>query len=227
MDLRSSRLRLRNTLLYFLFTVLCVNGLFAQKHLAPPHRSQGIPGPAPHSFLIAWAPFPNAVAYEYVLTDNEFCFIGCSGDTRNRIVSDTFAIEYDMQEDIDYFWITRVHLSNGDTTQWTLISSFRSLSQELKPFVRIAPNPVMDDIHLLFDWAAAPDARSAVLSLFNSDGKQQIPDQLISKKGIATRFESHTISTAGLSAGYYTATIRVREQGDAPERTRVLKLFIP
>jgi hypothetical protein len=200
--------------------------VLAQKHQFPPHQSPGVSGPEPHSFIIGWAPVRGAIAYEYVLTDNEYCFVGCSGDTRNRIVSDTFAIEYDMQEDIDYYWITRIYLDNGDTTAWTLISSFRSVSWELQPFVVVAPNPVVDQLHFEFDWAAAPDARAVVFTLMDSDGKQAMPEQTIIKKGIATRFESHDIPVAGLPAGMYLATLRVQETGGVPERTRIIKVVI-
>ena len=213
-------------LLFALLMALRPGDLSAQKHLLPPHNGDGLPGPAPHSFIIAWAPVRGAIAYEYVLTVNEFCFLGCSGDTRNRIVADTFAVEYDMQENIDYYWITRIYLENGDTTQWTLISSFRSVNQALKPLVNVAPNPVEGEIRLLFDWAAAPEARSIVFSLFDLEGKQRMPDLFIPKRGVATRFESQVIPVNGLPVGLYLANLRIQAAGDAPVRNQVIKLVI-
>ncbi len=226
MGIRSHSPLLRLCTLLLLLMALRPGDLSAQKHLLPPHNGDGVPGPAPHSFIIAWAPVRGAIAYEYVLTDNEFCFLGCSGDTRNRIVADTFAVEYDMQENIDYYWITRIHLENGDTTQWTLISSFRSINQALKPLVNVAPNPVEGEIRLLFDWAATPDARSIVFSLFDLDGRQRVPDQFIPKRSAVTRFESHAIPVNGLPAGLYLANLRIQATGDAPVRNQVIKLVI-
>ena len=73
---------------------------YSQEPLAPPNGGDGIPGPFDKSFSIHWAPYPNAQAYEYVMSDNPLCFAGCPGDTRQRVLADTFATEYNLQVDV-------------------------------------------------------------------------------------------------------------------------------
>lgn len=212
--------------LILLALIVGVTELSAQTHTTPPHKSDGEPGPVTNSFVIAWEPFPDAVAYEYVVTDNEFCFIGCSGDTRNRIVTDTFAIEFNMQVEVPYYWITRVHLSNGDTTRWTLISSFKSITPPVQSLITVAPNPVTDNLRIQFDWGADPNARRVQLSLFDLQGRQPLPEQTLTKIGTVTRFEEQIIPLHDLTPGVYFVNLLVTSDDEFPAKKEIHKIIV-
>lgn len=209
-----------------LILMVGITELSAQTHTTPPHKNDGEPGPVTNSFVIAWEPFPDAIAYEYVVTDNEFCFRGCSGDTRNRIVTDTFAIEFNMQVEIPYYWITRVHLSNGDTTRWTLISSFKSITPPVESLITVAPNPVEEDLRILFDWGADPNVRTVQFSLFDREGRQPIPQQTLTKIGTVTRFEEQIIRLNGLTPGIYFVNLLVTSNDELPAKKEIHKIII-
>ncbi|RMG59128.1 MAG: hypothetical protein D6722_22725 [Bacteroidetes bacterium] len=144
----------------------------AQVHLAPPQRGPGLPGPEAGSFLIVWGAEPGAVAYEYVMSDNPQCFAGCTGDTRQQIVRDTFAIEYGLREGRNYYWITRIHYADGVQSPWTLISAFRAETPAALPLLRVGPNPLYEGpLQLHIDWASDRRWTRLELALLDLQGR--------------------------------------------------------
>lgn len=182
----------------------------SQPHLAPPDGGDGVAGTIPKSFVIEWAPVEGAIAYEYVMSDNPYCFTGCSGDTRQRVVSAPSATEYNLQTDVWYYWITRIILSPEDTSEWTLISSFFATTPESPGyFVNIYPNPATDDvIRLTLDWGIDPNAKEIAVSLYNSSG-QPLRNWVFKKPGNSTRFEEVEIPGEDLISGLYFIQVAV------------------
>lgn len=176
----------------------------AQRHLNPPHGGIGAPGPFPHSFVIEWEEVPGAVKYEYVLSDNPQCFSGCPGDTRQDVVTSTSAVEYNLQEDTWYYWITRVYLSETDVSVWTNISSFLAASPEISTHIAdVAPNPAVGEASVHVDWGVNPAALFVQFTLYDLLGRRVVGPIRLDKS--SPRFEVFRISTADLSSGVYIA----------------------
>lgn len=176
----------------------------AQRHLNPPHGGNGAPGPFPHSFVIEWEEVPGALRYEYVLSDNPQCFSGCPGDTRAGIVTTTSAVEYNLQEDTWYYWITRVHFSETDASVWTNISSFLADSPEIATHIAdVAPNPVAGEISVHVDWGVNPAAQFVLFTLYDLLGRRISGPLRLDKS--SPRFEVFRIPTEALPAGVYVA----------------------
>lgn len=174
----------------------------AQEHLRPPNGAPGVPGPVPRSFVIEWAPVPGAVGYEYVMSDNPQCFAGCPGDTRQRFVTDTKAVEYNLQEDTWYYWITRVHFSETEVMPSTGISSFLADTPEIgADIIQVAPNPASQQISLRVDWAFSPASQFITFELYNVLGQHVMGPRRLSKAGF--RYDAFTLEVERLPRGTY------------------------
>jgi hypothetical protein len=170
----------------------------------PPHGARGAPGPFPHSFTIEWESVPGAIRYEYVLSDNPQCFSGCPGDTRQGFVQGTSTIEYNLQEDTWYYWITRVYFSESEKSVWTNISSFLADTPGISSHIAsVAPNPATDVVTVRVDWGVNPAARFVQFTLFDLLGRKVAGPIRLDKSSL--RFESFRVSAEGLAAGVYMA----------------------
>ncbi|MEX0747660.1 MAG: hypothetical protein WD275_06640 [Rhodothermales bacterium] len=187
-----------------LLTIWLASPVLAQRHLSPTHGGDGVPGTFPHSFVISWESVPRAIAYEYVLSDNPQCFSGCPGDTRQAFVSGTTAIEFNLQEDTWYYWITRVHFEGGDVGVWTNISSFLARTPNISSGIAsVSPNPSTDQISVHVDWGIEPVARFVEMTLFDLLGRRVVGPLRLEKS--SPRFEVFRITPGGLASGIYVA----------------------
>ena len=194
---------MRTYVLCVLLLSLSLSG-WAQRHIAPPPREAGLPGPEAGSFLIVWAAVPGAVAYEYVMSDNSQCFAGCTGDTRQQTVTDTFAIEYGLREGRNYYWITRVHFADGGSSPWTLISAFRAETPAEQVLLRVGPNPlVQGPLQLHLDWAAGRQWQAAQLTLYDLSGRPLGLSQEVRRAHPLWRLQAATWDLPPLPRGTY------------------------
>ena len=176
----------------------------AQRHISPPNGGNGVPGPFIHSFIIEWEAVAGAIGYDYVLSDNPLCFEGCPGDTRSAYVTGTTADEYNLQEGVWYFWITRVYFSETEVTEWSGISSFLAETPDVsEQLVQVAPNPVSDRILIHVDWAASPTARFLTVTLYNTLGQRLLGPVRFEKEN--PRLEIFELPVGGLPRGVYVA----------------------
>jgi len=174
----------------------------AQRHISPPNGGNGVPGPFIHSFIIEWEAVPGAIGYDYVLSDNPLCFEGCPGDTRSAFVTGTVAEEYNLQEGVWYFWITRVYFTETEVTEWSPISSFLAETPDIsEQLVTVAPHPVTDRILIHVDWAANPTARYLTFILYDVLGQKLIGP--VRFQQASPRLETFEILAGGLAAGIY------------------------
>lgn len=104
--------------------IFCLSSVHAQTHLEPENGGDGLPGIVTGSFTIKWATVDSFSIYEYIMSDNPLCFTGCPGDTRQKKTISNSVTEFNLQEDVWYYWITRVYYLDGDTSYWSGISSF-------------------------------------------------------------------------------------------------------
>ena len=206
--------------------LLSVGSLRAQLHVAPEDEAFGIPGLEENSFVIIWREMEGAVAYEYVISDNSFCFSGCGGDTRQNLVGDTFAIEYELIAEKAYYWITRVLFEDGSYSDWSLISTFFTRTPELRPFVSISPNPASCPITLLMDWAANEKARSLSLTFYNQWGHTIFPKTVFNGGDSALRQDQFLLPCDYLRPGLYFALISVFDRRGALIDKRIEKILI-
>lgn len=177
--------------------------LQAQVHALPEHQAMGIPGPQPRSYVITWHPAPEAVAYEYVLTDNFLCFAGCAGDTRQGATADTFLVGYELLEGRPYYWITRVMFADSSYSQWSLISEFQAEAPPVQELVRVAPNPVRGPVRVYLDWAAIPDVDYVSVQVLDRNGQQVRPGFTVWPTFAAFRIDEQTWKQTDLPAGTF------------------------
>ena len=187
-----------------------------QDHLAPLRGDNGIPGTIPGSYIIKWAAVPGAVAYEYVLTNNELCFANCPGDTRQSLVTATEAVEFDLQDSTFYFWITRVVFGTGDTSDWTLPSYFLATAPDLsRPLaVSVPKEDRSQSLEIRLDWSSLAEAERVDLEVFTLNGKRiyRHPTSL-RRQGVSQRFARYSLPFAPASPGFYAIRARVALQG--------------
>lgn len=212
--------------LVFLTQLLLLGlSLDAQVHRYPDHGGTGVSGSIPGSYLIGWSHFEGAVAYEYVVSDNPLCFVGCAGDTRNSVISDSLALEYDLTPQKWYYWITRIYFANGDTSHWSPISSFFTESpDDLPKLITPAQNPVVgNEIKLLIDWARNPEAQTMRINVYDQFGNLRAQQAYRRNLGGA-RFEEVQIPAHGLPAGYYFVDILAETNRNYRNNAFTLKL---
>lgn len=187
----------------------CCLPMLAQEHAFPIDKGLGEPGPRARSFVIGWHPVPEAIGYEYVLTDNFLCFAGCAGDTRSEIVQDTFTIEYELLIDKQYYWVTRVHFANGETGPWSLISEFWAWTPPVEPILRVAPNPVVGPFQVQLDWGANPDADLLIVTILNTEGRIMSTPREI-RPGSLLRKDAQVWEDVDLAPGTYILLIEAQ-----------------
>ncbi|MEO1381963.1 MAG: hypothetical protein AAFV78_01865 [Bacteroidota bacterium] len=199
----------------------------AQRHLLPEHRGEGVPGPVDNSFVIVWESVPGATGYEYVLSDNRFCFKGCAGDTRESVTRDTFATEFALQPDISYYWITRIFFANGDTSDWTLISRFNTTPVDIRPLFVAAPSPLVGrQLQLFIDWAAIPDIQSLDWELIDLQGRRARPTGSILRGSSIFRVQDYTVDLSGASPGMYQIYVSPKASDGTPLRPIQQKIIL-
>ncbi|MBW8051494.1 MAG: hypothetical protein FVQ77_14380 [Cytophagales bacterium] len=199
---------------------------FAQIHLEPPDGKDGVPGPVAGSFIIKWASVDSAIAYEYVITTNSLCFVGCTGDTRQKKVNDTTAIEYNL-ENTWYYWITRIYYTNGNTSNWSAISSFLAKTPEVVRIVKIALNPLRDKtITLNIDWLVNPNAKKISFELYSISGHKIVTNRFIEKNN-ASRYQSYDLSFNTIPKGLYIAVFIVDDNPNNPNNKIIHKIIVP
>ncbi len=196
----------------------------AQEHLAPPSGEMGLPGPILNSFVIQWAEVPDAVAYEYVLTNNSMCFAGCAGDTREERVAATTAIEYDLIQNIQYYWITRVFFANGDSSGWSQISNFQAATPPAN-FGIAMENPTPAASLVRVDWAALEGVAEVKMDLFDAHGRITGQSFVFRQLNSFTRFGEYALLLDGVRAGVYYARFSLIRR-DGGEEARVRKLVV-
>ncbi len=217
---------LRHIVSLIFFYFICLSLSFAQTHLEPPDGGNGIPGPV-GSFVIKWSSVDSASAYEYVRSDNPNCFAGCSGDTRQDTVNDTTAILYNLRENTWYYWITRIYYTNGNTSNWSAISSFLAKTPEAVRIVKIALNPLSDKTIIVnIDWLVNPDAKKISFELYSISGHKIVTKQFIEKNN-ASRYQSYDLSFNTIPKGLYIAVFIVDANPNNPNNKIIHKIIVP
>lgn len=198
----------------------------AQEHLVPPNGAEGVPGPYYNSFVIKWASVERAVAYEYILSDNPLCFAGCPGDTRQAIVTDTTSIEFNLQEDKWYYWITRVIYPEKDTTGWSDITSFLAITQEGEGnLAKIYPNPSINGkINVYVDWAINPQAKQIEINVINHSGIKITHQTLI--KNHSFRYQDFEIDVKAMTPGLVICIIQVDDNPNNQNNRIIEKIIL-
>ncbi|WNJ16933.1 hypothetical protein [Pontibacter sp. G13] len=205
---------------FFTLLVLAFVPFYAmgQAHVAPAHGANGVPGPFDQSFLIKWEYVPAAIGYEYVLSDNRFCFAGCAGDTRQARVPDTVALEFELTEGITYYWITRVHYPDS-TGSWSLISSFEAITPDFTELLRIYPNPTSEQVlSLHVDWGVDPTSNLLEYEVLDLQGRSISGVQSLNRDNLSDRLTDIRIPTSGLGSGLHV----IRYRSFSPEGTERL-----
>jgi hypothetical protein len=199
----------------------------AQVHLEPANGANGIPGPITNSFIIKWASFDSILYYEYIMSDNPLCFEGCPGDTRQNTTPDTTTTEYNLQEGKIYYWITRMHYVNGDTSFWSVIpSSFIAnwTEEEKDEIIKISPNPCLNKkVVLKVDWGVNPDAKEITISLYSVLGIKK-RESVIEKNN--TRYQDYEFSVPTLAQGTYFAVFILDDNPNNPNNRITKKIII-
>jgi Secretion system C-terminal sorting domain len=200
----------------------------AQIHLEPVNGANGIPGPVTSSFIIKWASFDSILYYEYIVSDNPLCFEGCPGDTRQNITPDTVATEYNFQEGKMYYWVTRMHYLNGDTSYWSTVpSSFLAKTPpESNPdeIVTILPNPcVKENITFKIDWYVNPKAREMNISVYSVFGVK-IYESNAKKEG--NRYQELKLDVSAFTKGSYITIFTLDDNPNNPNNRITKKIII-
>lgn len=216
------------TLLLGCLLFLSSSGLLGQVHRFPAHGGEGVPGTVPFSYALGWSKVPGALGYEYVISDNPLCFAGCTGDTRQQYVRDTAVVEFNFQPEKWYYWITRIHEGEQDTSEWSLISSFFTRPANDAPgIVNVAPNPVgPEGLHVRLDWAQNPLATAIDFSLRDLQGRILV-DWTHHRLGAAVlRFEEVTAPPQELGPGWYFLQARVRSSVENTNNLINIKILV-
>ncbi|MEL7529871.1 MAG: hypothetical protein AAFN10_01110 [Bacteroidota bacterium] len=198
-----------------LFLSLSFQTAAAQLNRFPANGEDGVPSAVPNSFLIGWSPFEGAAYYEYVLTDNAQCFIGCAGDTRLEAGADTVAVEYNLQPNRWYYWIVRIYFANGDTSEFSSIYSFfTEQPEDQQRLLTVASNPIVGGTaKLLIDWAQNEDAFEAQINIYDQNGNPRKRETI--RRGLtALRFEEVLVPISDLPSGYYFMDVLIGNQNN-------------
>lgn len=183
--------------------------LLGQNHLLPRENGPGLEGPEANSYVLVWQKHPEAVRYEYVLTDNEFCFSGCAGDTRERSLIDTFTVEFFLFPGTKYYWTTRMFFADGDSSAWSVISSFNTLTPSPTRMLTVASNPLTNrQTNLIVDWVADEATQRIELTLRNMQGLEVWTREPIVQRGLPVRKQKVPVDWSGLPAGNYLLEVR-------------------
>ncbi|MEL6652032.1 MAG: hypothetical protein AAFQ87_14615 [Bacteroidota bacterium] len=205
----------RTVLLSLLLLILQSVPALAQLNRFPSNGEEGMPSAIPNSFLIGWSPYEDAIGYEYVVSDNAQCFVGCSGDTRQEYVIDTVGVEFNLVPERWYYWIVRIHFANGDTSQFSSIYSFfTEPPTDQSRLLTVASNPIIgNEVKFLFDWAQNDDAIEISVNLYDQQGNRR--KQMKYRRGLtALRFEEVMVPIDDLPAGYYFLDVLIGNQNN-------------
>ncbi len=200
---------------------------YGQNHVLPENGSDGIMWKYNNSFIISWESVTTAVAYEYVISDNPLCFRGCSGDTRNGIVKDTFAISFSMQKNKWYYWVTRV-ITENDTSYWSDISSFRSkIPENSQSLFKLSPNPIAvgRPWNLSVDWLVNPSAKTINIVLYDLKGLIRFQGTYNKSAG-GVRFDEFQIDVGPLQSGLYIGIYKVDDNPNVDSNRIREKLIV-
>lgn len=210
-------------LLYLSILIIAPMSVIGQVHLQPPNHGEGLQGLEPDSYVVSWLGAEDAYGYEYVITDNEECFYGCGGDTRQGVAFDTFAIEYNLTPNRDYYWITRVVFNNGEATDWSFPSHFKTIKPESGPFAILMPNPVKDMLRLQLDWSVEPNVRSLDISLYDGSGRPVGKGYQIARPAGVLRYTTWEEPLQGVPPGLYVLSIT---RDNSPAAPIIRKLMV-
>lgn len=198
-----------------LFLFMSFSSAYAQLNRFPDNGSEALPSAIPNSFLVGWSPYEGAAFYEYVISDNAQCFIGCSGDTRLAKLVDTVAVEYNMQPEKWYYWILRIHYANGDTSEFSSIYSFFTEQPEDQArLLTAASNPIIgSNAKFIIDWAQNEDAIEVEINIYDQNGNHRKAESY--RRGLtALRFEEVLVPISDLPAGYYFMNVLIGNQNN-------------
>jgi hypothetical protein len=213
----------RLSICFFLMSSLA---MLAQEHLGPIDGRPGTPGTVPGSFLINWEDIPDAIGYEYVLTNNELCFANCPGDTRMAVVQSSEAIEYDLMDSTFYFWITRIIYGEGDTSAWTLPSYFLATAPDLSRPVIVTSSTEPGTLRVRLDWSALAAVESVWFEVLDFQGKTvAINKEKIRRQGVGRRFTFETMQAPSVQAGNYI--LRLWAQSNQGDLTFITRFHYP
>ncbi|MEM6262106.1 MAG: hypothetical protein AAGI38_06325 [Bacteroidota bacterium] len=207
---------------WVLFLVLHLSGAYAlaQTPILPENGGAGIPGPVAGSFGIYWQVEPGAISYEYVLTDNPQCFVGCPGDTRQQTVGSLGAVEFDLRDSVWYQWMVRAKFPDGDSTAWSVVSSFLTLTPELGAPLMVFPNPAVFEINLKIDWAVATNVKEVTAVMLDEWGRVVQPQSRLSNELPLARSRFNRSNTIrfrleGMPGGrYFLKVIQQLDEGE-------------
>jgi hypothetical protein len=193
-------------------TVLLLTLVFsldAQFNREPENGGMLIPGPYSRSAIIRWSPLPNAVSYEYVMSDNPNCFVGCSGDTRQKTVSDTTAIEVNMQENVWYYWIVRTYFNDNSDSGWSGVYSFRTLFDESEKVFELYPVPgIGSDLSFRIDWSVDPSLSYFAVEVYDLFGKQLHGSDFFTRSNGTFKYEVFKANLPELRSGMYQVVVQ-------------------
>ncbi len=183
--------------------------VFPPTQLAPANGTNGIRASASGSYIMIWSSLPNAVAYQWVNSNNHLCFLGCPGDTRTETTADTNTIVYNIPVNEWRYWIVRAFLSNGDTTASTPIFSFLPKKDGTEtPLFSIVPNPAKEYITVSVDWFSNPQLNKIIYTVIDLYGKTLVANkEYVLAKDPFIRNEKHTLELPPLSPGIYSVII--------------------
>lgn len=190
----------------------------AQIQIAPKNGDLGEPGSLEKSFLITWSSEPNAVKYEYLITDNPQCTEGCAGDTRQEVVNDTFKqlTSPPLQENTWYFWIVRVYINDSIADAWSTIFSFYTeLPTPGTQILTLAGNPGRGNMNVTIDWTVNINLLAIETRIYNLNGTLALPPFTFEKSSSNLRYDTLELPTAQLSRGIYICNFIIKGSGDS------------
>jgi hypothetical protein len=214
-------------LIFFAFSLISFD-VSSQIHIAPPNGGDGLPGAVSRSFEIYWESIDSASYYEYIVSNNPACFEGCPGDTRQKKTLDTLGVEYNLQENTWYYWITRIYYENGDTSPWTFISSFLAISSEIidkGQLAVFAPNPTFGDINIKLDWGVNPEAETITINLYSINGLKVGETVIIEKTGVS-RYQKYLLPFSIPTEGVYIAEFVIDDNPNNPNNRIIKKIIV-
>lgn len=194
---------------FVILLLTVVISLEAQFNREPANGSLLIPGPYSRSAIIRWSPLPNAVSYEYVMSDNPNCFSGCSGDTRQKSVPDTSAIEVNLQENVWYYWIVRTYFNDNTDSGWSGVYSFRTFFEVSETLFELYPVPGFgNDLKFRIDWSVDPTLNSYSVEVYDLFGKQLHDSKSFVKSPAIFKYEEFEAKLPELRAGMYLVIVQ-------------------
>lgn len=184
----------------------------------PANGSLGVEGQLSNSFVIRWSPVEGIESYEYVLTDNPNCFAGCGGDTRQKKIVDTLAVEFALQSNTWYYWIIKYNFSDSTESTWSPIFSFLATkSKESSPIISAFPTLFSSGDHELtveLNWEANPTFSIYSFQLSAISGEFFFSSPTYIKETTSLRFESRIIKIPNLPPGLYFIEFLLQNDGN-------------